>query len=91
VSCAHWASWRLGLTLATARERVRVARALRELPVLSGALARHEQRVLALTRPAEGKPVTVRLLVDPVSGWARTSKDELLPPSTVSVMLAHAA
>ena len=38
LSCAHWASWRLGLTLATAREKVRVARCLRELPLLTGQL-----------------------------------------------------
>lgn len=38
LSCAHWASWQLGLSLATARERVRVARCLRELPLLSAEL-----------------------------------------------------
>jgi hypothetical protein len=32
VSCAHWLSWRCGLSLATARDRVRVARALESLP-----------------------------------------------------------
>jgi hypothetical protein len=31
-SCAHWLSWRCGLDLRTAREHVRVARALTELP-----------------------------------------------------------
>jgi hypothetical protein len=31
-SCAHWLSWRCGLDLRTAREHVRVARALVELP-----------------------------------------------------------
>lgn len=31
-SCAQWLSWRCGLDLRTAREYVRVARALRELP-----------------------------------------------------------
>ena len=39
LSCAHWAAWRLGLSPGTARERVRVARRLRELPVLSAAMA----------------------------------------------------
>jgi hypothetical protein len=38
LSCAHWASWRLGLTLTTARERVRVAWSLRSLPEVSTAL-----------------------------------------------------
>src|SRR5690242_10938380 len=31
-SCAHWLSWRCGLDLRTAREHVRVARALTKLP-----------------------------------------------------------
>jgi Domain of unknown function (DUF222)/HNH endonuclease len=38
-SCAHWLSWRCGLDLRTAHEHVRVARALRELPKVSGAFA----------------------------------------------------
>ena len=39
VSCAHWLSWRIGLDLATAREKVRVARALAALPAIDEALA----------------------------------------------------
>lgn len=39
VSCAHWLSWRIGLDLGTARERVRVARALGTLPTIDAALA----------------------------------------------------
>ena len=31
-SCAHWLSWRLGWDPGTARERLRVARALGNLP-----------------------------------------------------------
>lgn len=38
-SCAQWLSWRCGLDLRTAREYVRVARALRELPVTRDAFA----------------------------------------------------
>ena len=34
-STAHWLSWRVGLDLVTAREKVRVARALEELPQIS--------------------------------------------------------
>ena len=41
-SCAEWLSWRVGLDLGTARERVRVARALGTLPRLARALARGE-------------------------------------------------
>src|SRR5437870_5200340 len=37
--CAAWLSWRVGLDLGAARERVRVARALGTLPLLAKALA----------------------------------------------------
>src|SRR6185369_2974884 len=54
-SCAHWLSWRIGLNLGAARERVRVAHALGTLPLLAEALARGElsyAKVRALTRVA---------------------------------------
>jgi hypothetical protein len=54
-SCAHWLSWRVGMDLGAARERVRVARALGSLPQLAGALACGElsyAKVRALTRVA---------------------------------------
>ncbi|MEO9221747.1 MAG: DUF222 domain-containing protein [Mycobacteriaceae bacterium] len=37
LSCAHWLSWRLGMGLTAAHERVRVAKALRCLPLLAAA------------------------------------------------------
>ena len=43
-SCAHWSAWRVGMNRGAARERVRVARALGSLPLLSEALARGELR-----------------------------------------------
>ena len=54
-SCAHWLSWRIGLNLGAAREKVRVARALGTLPLIAQALARGElsyAKVRALTRVA---------------------------------------
>jgi len=54
-SCAAWLSWRVGLDLGAARERVRVARALATLPLFAQALARGElsyAKVRALTRVA---------------------------------------
>jgi len=54
-SCAAWLSWRVGLDLGAARERVRVARALSTLPRLAEALTRGElsyAKVRALTRVA---------------------------------------
>ncbi|TMK79143.1 MAG: DUF222 domain-containing protein, partial [Actinobacteria bacterium] len=63
-SCAAWLSWRVGLDLGAARERVRVARALGTLPLLAQALARGElsyAKVRALTRVATPE-TEVRLL-----------------------------
>jgi hypothetical protein len=55
LSCAHWLSWRTGIEMGAAREKVRVANALVILPLLSGALERGEvsyAKVRALTRVA---------------------------------------
>src|SRR5436853_4481529 len=54
-SCAAWLSWRVGIDIGAARERVRVAHALETLPQLAQALARGElsyAKVRALTRVA---------------------------------------
>jgi len=54
-SCAHWLCWRVGLDPGAAREKVRVARALGTLPLLSAAMRRGEisySKVRALTRIA---------------------------------------
>ncbi|MPY87704.1 MAG: DUF222 domain-containing protein [Luteitalea sp.] len=64
-SCAHWLSWRTGLELGAAREKVRVARALATLPVVSAAMHRGElsySKVRALTRVAT--PANETRLVD---------------------------
>src|SRR3954447_22314541 len=41
-SCAEWLAWRCSLSPVTAREHVRVARRLTELPLIAGALRRGE-------------------------------------------------
>jgi hypothetical protein len=54
-SCAHWLNWRTGLDLGAAREKVRVARALGELPLISGSMKKGEisySKVRAMTRVA---------------------------------------
>ena len=54
-SCAHWLSWRIGLAPGPAREHVRVARALANLPRLSAAMQRGKvsySKVRAVTRVA---------------------------------------
>ncbi|MGY1688546.1 DUF222 domain-containing protein [Geodermatophilus sp. SYSU D01105] len=55
-SCAHWLAWQCGMSPGTAREHVRVARALVNLPQVSAAFAAGRlsySEVRALTRVAE--------------------------------------
>jgi hypothetical protein len=56
LSCAHWLSWQCGLGPGSAREHVRVARALTVLPRIEAAFATGRlsySKVRALTRVAE--------------------------------------
>ena len=64
-SCAHWLSWQCGLGPGSAREHVRVARALRGLPLIESAFAAGRlsySKVRAITRVAE--PASQAMLVD---------------------------
>ena len=54
-SCAHWLSWKCGLDLGAAREKVRVARAIESLPKISVAMSNGQlsySKARALTRVA---------------------------------------
>ena len=86
-SCAHWLSWRVGLDLGAAREKVRVARALGTLPLLARALAHGElsyAKVRALTRVATpeteerllavGRAGTASHVERIVRGWRRVDR-----------------
>jgi len=86
-SCASWLSWRVGLDLGAARERVRVAHALGTLPLLAQALARGElsyAKVRALTRVATpeteerllavGQAGTAEHVERIVRGWRRVDR-----------------
>jgi hypothetical protein len=83
-SCAAWLAWRVGLDPGAARERVRVARALGNLPLLAQALAHGElsyAKVRALTRVATreteerllavGRAGTAAHVERIVRGWRR--------------------
>ena len=55
-SCAHWLNWRCGIGLNAAREKVRVAHALKDLPAISADFASGRlsfSKVRALTRIAD--------------------------------------
>ena len=78
LSCAHWLHWRTGIDLGAAREKVRVARALPDLPRLSAAMQRGAisyAKVRAITRvatPANEAPAARRRADgDRVPGGAR--------------------
>src|SRR6267142_3413245 len=86
-SCAEWLSWRVGLDLGAARERVRVAHALGALPLMAEALARGElsyAKVRALTRVATpeteerllgvGRQGTAEHVERIVRGWRRVDR-----------------
>jgi len=86
-SCAAWLSWRVGLDLGAARERVRVARALETLPLLAEALGRGElsyAKVRALSRVATpetearllavGRAGTAAHVERIVRGWRRVDR-----------------
>src|SRR3954470_6468033 len=38
-SCAHWLNWKCGIAMGAAREKIRVAHALENLPKISAAMA----------------------------------------------------
>jgi len=88
-SCAAWLSWRVGLEMGAARERVRVARAFETLPRLAEALARGQlsyAKVRALTRVATpkeeekllaiGRAGTAEHVERIVRGWRRMDRKE---------------
>ena len=55
-SCAHWLTWRCGIGLNAAREKVRVAHALKNLPRIAASFSKGElsfSKVRAITRIAE--------------------------------------
>src|SRR5688500_17373518 len=63
-SCAAWLSWKVGLDRRAARDKVRVAKALAQFPLVSAAMARGElsySKVRAITRVME--PETESALV----------------------------
>jgi len=98
-SCAQWLAWRIGLDSATAREKVRVARALGKLPAIDEALRVGKlsyAKARALTRVAapetEAKLLEVALVATGAQlericrGYRRAlAPDEALAPEERSV------
>jgi hypothetical protein len=99
VSYAHWLSWRIGLDYGTAREKVRVARALGRLPAIDGAFRAGKvsyAKVRALTRVATPENEANLLDLAPYATGAQLERlcrgyrsalvaDNALPPAERSV------
>jgi hypothetical protein len=65
-SCAHWLNWKCGIGMNAAREKVRVANALGELPNISATYARGElsySKVRAMTRVATAENEDYLLMI----------------------------
>lgn len=88
-SCAHWLSYRTGIDLGAAREKVRTARALEGLPQTRASMAQGElsfSKVRALTRVADedseaelveyARGSTTAQLERIVRGWKRHGRLE---------------
>ncbi len=89
LSCALWLSWRVGMGLGTAREHVRTARALAQLPQIDAALGAGQisyTKARALSRIAtpETEPTLLQTALDAtgsqlekiVRGWVKIDKSQ---------------
>ena len=77
MSCAHWLSWRIGMGLGAAREKVRVAHKLAELPLIDAAFAAGElsySKVRAMTRVATADNEETLLIMARASTAAQLEK-----------------
>ncbi len=87
--CARWLAFRTGIDTGAAREKVRAARALAELPAISAAMARGElsfSKVRALTRIADAENeeelleltqgATAAQVERLVRGWKQGSRED---------------
>jgi hypothetical protein len=68
-SCAEWLSWRCGISLSAAREKVRTAQALRDLPGISlafreGRLSYTKVRALTRVAPLHGEDALLCYALD---------------------------
>jgi len=66
VSCAHWLNWKCGIGMNAAREKVRVANALGDLPNTSASFAKGEisySKVRAMTRVATAENEDYLLMI----------------------------
>jgi hypothetical protein len=94
-SCAHWLSWRAGMSLRTATEHLRVAHALRHLPRISAAFAAGRvsySKVRAITRIAGSDTATLtRLAAEIAAGTSDLRHTTVADPATAEQVLLNVA
>jgi hypothetical protein len=86
-SCAHWLSWRAGMSLRTATEHHRVARALQHLPKISEAMAAGRisySKVRAITRIAGSDSATLTRLAAAIAADDSAADASVLPGTAVA-------
>jgi hypothetical protein len=94
-SCAHWLSWRAGMSLRTATEHLRVAHALRNLPRITEAFAAglvSYSKVRAITRIAGSDAATLtRLAAEITAGDSDLRHTTVADPATAEQVLLNVA
>jgi Domain of unknown function (DUF222) len=99
-SCAHWLNWKCGIGFGAAREKVRVARALGSLPLISAAFASGEvsySKVRAMTRVATEETEDYLLMIARhgtaahVEGLVRSYRRVLRNESSAAANEMHAS
>ncbi len=94
-SCAHWLSWRAGMSLRTGAERLRVAHALRNLPRITEAFAAGRlsySKVRAITRIAGSDSATLtRMAAEIAAGTSELRHTMVADPQTAEGVLLNLA
>jgi hypothetical protein len=94
-SCAHWLSWRAGMSLRTGAERLRVAHALRNLPHITEAFAAGKlsySKVRAITRIAGSDTATLtRIAADIAADTSQLRHTTVADPATAERVLLNLA
>jgi hypothetical protein len=94
-SCAHWLSWRAGMSLRTSVEHLRVAHALRTLPRITEAFAAGRisySKVRAITRIAGSDTSTLtRLAAEIAAGTSELRHTRVADPETAERVLLNVA
>jgi hypothetical protein len=97
LSCAHWLAWRIGWDLTTARERLRVAKKLGELPIVDeelrlGAMSYSKARAISRVATASNEQLWVEYAKRmPASGLDNLCRSFASVVSNVAMQAEHVA